>query len=168
MSKKEIIVLAIVGVLILAAIVGIAVAKKTNQQQTIVNDFVAPPFDAAAQTGQPTDVPENGAYGALALREDAVVRMCANVFTEGNAALVYLTSESENVGWIRIKLLDADGNVVGESGLLRPGEYVRAVQLNKAVSEGTMLTVKILVYEPETYVSIGSAGAQVRIAGPLK
>ena len=168
MSKKEIIILAMVGVLMVAAIVGIIVAKKNNQQQIIVNDFVAPPFDAAAQTGTPTDVPERGAYGALALREDAVVRMCANVFTEGNAALLYLTSENENVGWIRVKLLDANGNLVGESGLIRPGEYVRAVQLKQPVSEGTMLAVKILVYEPETYLSIGSAGAQVRIAGELQ
>ena len=129
---------------------------------------MAPPFDAAAQTGRPTDVPEDGAYGALALREDAVVRMCANVHTEGTDALVFLTSEGENQGWIRIKLLDSDGNVVGESGLLRPGEYVRAVKLSREFAEGTMLTVRILVYEPGTYLSIGSAGAQVRIAGPLK
>ena len=165
MSKKEITILAILGGLILCAVVGIFIASACNQPDVIVNPFVPPAFDSAAQRGEPANVPAELAYGVLALRDDAMVAMCANVLLEGDSAVLYLTSKSTNHGWIRVKLLDEAGNLLGESGLIRPGEYVRSVALTTVPPSGTMVQVKVLVYEPDTYVSIGSASAQVRLFG---
>lgn len=163
MSKKEIVILAILGALIVFAAVAIGAATELNQPDVIINPFVPPAFDPAAQLGEPVDLPADLGYGTLALREDALVAICANVSVEEDAALLYLTSKSTNVGWIRVKLLDASGNLLGESGLLRPGEYVRSVALSTVPAPDTLVTVKILVYEPDTYISIGSASAQVCI-----
>lgn len=133
---------------------------------TVRGEFVPPEFDPAAVSGTPARVAENRGYGELTLNQDTTVSMCANVYIENNAALVYLTAREGNAGWIKIKIMDTDGTILGESGLLRPGEYVKSVALSRVPETGTIVTVKILVYEPETYLSLGSATAQVRIAGP--
>ena len=133
---------------------------------TVRGEFVPPEFDPAAVSGTPAQVASHRGYGDLTLNQDTTVSMCANVYTENNAALVSLTAREGNTGWIKIKILDTDGTILGESGLLRPGEYVKSVALSRVPAAGTIVTVKILVYEPETYLSLGSATAQVRIAGP--
>lgn len=56
-----------------------------------------------------------------------------------------------------MRILDEAGNILGESGLLRPGEYVRAVRLEKIPKQPTPVSLKIMAYEPETYYSAGSA-----------
>ena len=64
----------------------------------------------------------------------------------------------------RIPLLDEKGNILGETGLIRPGEYVRTLTLNGEVKPGTPVTLKIMAYEPETYHSAGAAALNTRIA----
>ena len=48
------------------------------------------------------------------------------------------------------------GNIVGETGLVRPGEYVKEVSLSRRIPCGTPVNLKIMGYEPETYKSAGA------------
>ena len=166
MTKKEILILAALAVLVLGMAVAVAVTAGTSGPAVIAGEFVPPSFDAQAVAGTPGELESRRGYGTLTLQKDAVVSLCANVYMEGSDALLYLTAHEGNAGWIRVKILDAQGQVLGQSGLLRPGQYVRAVPLEQVPEAGTILTVKILIYEPDTYYSLGSAGAQIRIAGP--
>ena len=65
--------------------------------------------------------------------------------------------------WLKARILDGSGAVLGETGLLRPGEYVRAAALNTVPAQTVPVTVKIMAYEPETYYSAGSVLLQTQL-----
>lgn len=147
--KKRI--LPAVAVLCAAAIVVMAMALTRSGQQ----GFTPPPFKPEAQSGQPT-VPQDVGYGELdarAFRFSAAGELLA---LDGEVE-VWLTNPAENTVWLKVRILDEAGNILGESGLLRPGEYVRAVRLEKIPKQPTPVSLKIMAYEPETYYSAGSA-----------
>ena len=62
-------------------------------------------------------------------------------------------------------MLDAEGNVLGETGLLEPGQYVRSLRLDTVPKKDGLVTARILTYEPDTYYSLGSANAQIILQG---
>ena len=73
------------------------------------------------------------------------------------AAVVYFSSDEENMVWTRIVLLDLHGKLLGESGILLPGQAITDIALKEQPAETMDITVKVLSYEPETYYSHGSA-----------
>lgn len=72
-------------------------------------------------------------------------------------ATVYFTNPAENTVWLKLRVLDEDSNMLGETGLIRPGKYVRAVTLSKSLADGTKVKLKIMGYIPDTYKSAGAA-----------
>ena len=120
-------------------------------------EFTPPPFEPAAVSGVP-EVPESLGY-ISPYQEGMGYRfsVCGNVVMEGNAAAVYLTNPAENKVWLKLRVLDENGNILGETGLIRPGEYVKDVALTENLPTGTKIKLKIMGYEPETYFSAGSA-----------
>lgn len=120
-------------------------------------EFTPPPFEPAAVSGVP-EVPESLGY-ISPYQEGMGYRfsVCGNVVMEGNAAAVYLTNPAENEVWLKLRVLDENGNILGETGLIRPGEYVKDVALTENLTAGTKIKLKIMGYEPETYFSAGSA-----------
>ena len=123
--------------------------------------FTPPPFDAAAQAGTPA-VPEGIGYGEL--DASAFRFSAAGVLTgrDGGAEL-WLTNPAGSSVWLKARILDGSGAVLGETGLLRPGEYVRAAALNTVPAQTVPVTVKIMAYEPETYYSAGSVLLQTQL-----
>lgn len=123
--------------------------------------FTPPPFDAAAQMGTPA-VPESIGYGEL--DASAFRFSAAGVLTvrDGGAEL-WLTNPAGSSVWLKARILDGSGAVLGETGLLRPGEYVRAAALNTVPAQTVPVTVKIMAYEPETYYSSGSVLLQTQL-----
>lgn len=119
--------------------------------------FVPPEFDPAAQVGSPS-VPEDLNYREV-YREGMGFssKVCATVTAEGNTAVIYFTNPKENTVWLKLRMMAADGTVLGETGLIRPGEYVRSVVLKGVPVSGSGIKLKIMAYEPETYHSEGSA-----------
>ena len=127
--------------------------------------FTPPPFEPNAVTGTPT-VPDDLGYGApykpgMAYR----FSVCGSVTAEGSEAVIYLTNPADNDVWLKLRVLDAEGNLLGETGLLRPGEYVRTVALTTVPAPGTPITLKIMGYQPTTYQSSGSATLTTTLAG---
>lgn len=93
-------------------------------------EFTPPPFEQNAVSGTPEVAQEFGYSSPY--KEGMTYRfsVCGNVMTEGNEALVYLTNPAENEVWIKLRVLDENRNVLGETGLIKPGEYVKSVTLN--------------------------------------
>lgn len=119
-------------------------------------DFIPPPFEENAVVGTP-DVPEELGYSSP-YREGMSYRfsVCGNVRTEEDTAVIFLTNPEENNVWLKLRIIDEKGSVLGETGLIKPGEYVKSVRLRYAISSGTKIRLKIMGYEPETYHSAGS------------
>lgn len=126
--------------------------------------FTPPPFDPGARAGTP-EVPEELDYGML----DAVVYragLCGKVIPEGNTLSVWFTSPEDNTLWLRLRILDEQGNTLGQTGLLRPGEYLQSVSLETIPPAGMPITLKLMAYEPETYHAAGTVTVSTVITQP--
>ena len=63
-----------------------------------------------------------------------------------------------SVGHLRpyLRVYDEKENIVCETGLIRPGEYIKTVTFNRDIENEEVLTVKVMSYEPDTYMSAGA------------
>ena len=119
-------------------------------------EFVPPAFESMAQQGTP-EVPEELEYSSP-YREGMAYRfsVCANVTMDSSSATVYFTNAQENHVYLKLRVLDENDKILGETGLLKPGEYVKDVQLLRELPTGTGISLKIMSYVPDTYMSAGS------------
>lgn len=125
-------------------------------------EFSPPPFDEHAVSGIP-DVPEDLDWMPVET-PNYVVSLCGRVIAEDTAADVWLYNSEENVVWLKLRVLDESGKLLGETGLLKPGEYVRSVSLTTPLAPGTPITLKLMSYTPETYHSEGTAILRTQIS----
>lgn len=125
-------------------------------------EFVKPAFEEAAVEGAPTVSDASLRYTHAKLTDELAVGLCATCRKDGDELLIYFTSLEHNTAWVRVKVYDEKGKLRGESGLLRPGEYVERVALSSK-PRGETLTIKVLSYEPDTYYSLGTAALTVNV-----
>lgn len=158
-----------IQVIVLAAVFAVAViimiAALLAPKEAERGNFVPPAFERSAVTGNP-EVPEGLGYSAP-FQEGMAYRfaVCGNVTMDGRQALVYFTNPAENETWTKLRIYDENGNVLGETGLIKPGEYVQYVELDKELAPGTPIKLKIMGYEPDTYLSAGSVVLNTQIGG---
>lgn len=116
--------------------------------------FVPPPFEPEAVAGTP-EVPEGLGYRELDARVFRV-GVCGEVVAQEDRAVLWFTNPMGNEVWLRLRILDESGSILGQTGLLRPGEYVRSVQLASVPAAGCAIVLKLMAYEPQTYHSAGA------------
>ena len=150
---------------VLAVVFIIMIVALSIPREAEWGEFVPPEFEAAAVTGTP-EVPDGLGYSAP-YQDGMAYRfaVCGNVLMEGKQALVYFTNPAENDTWTKLRVYDENGNILGETGLLKPGEYVQYVELDKELTPGTPIKLKIMGYEPDTYLSAGSVVLNTQIGG---
>ena len=118
--------------------------------------FIPPAFESEAVEGVP-EGPEHLGYAELYQEGMAYrVGVCGRVQTTEGEAVVFFTNLRKNGAWLKLRLLDEQGNLLGESGLLKPGEYLRAVKLERALPAGAQIKLHVMGYQPDTYRSIGA------------
>lgn len=125
--------------------------------------FVPPEFDKEAVIGTP-DVPDGLGWSEV----DAQVfkaSICGVVTVENDKADIWFANPTSNTVWLKLRILDANGNALGETGLIKPGEYVKSVAFSVVPKIGEPIGLKLMAYEPETYYSAGSATLNTIIAG---
>lgn len=151
---------------VLALLVGaLVILPAVAGNRTVQGEFVAPDFDPAAVSGVPDVTDPARQFSWLQMGDHIRLALCGSPRLTEEGAELYLTSDSTNAAWLLVKIYDESGNELGRSGLLRPGEYVQTVALEASAEPGTAVTVKLLSYEPDTYYSLGSASAQLLLAG---
>ena len=67
--------------------------------------------------------------------------------------------------YLDYRVLDENGEMLGETGLIKPNEYVKYVALSRELPQGTKIKLKIMGYEPQTYRSAGAATLNTTIGG---
>ena len=133
---------------------------------------IKPPFfDQALVVGIPENIPLEKGYSYFNEPDVCAAYLCQNPDFDGKNADLYLTNPMENEGlFIRVEVFtinfiyDEKGNrtgtelgeLLGKSGFIRPGEYVKTVTLDKKLKEQTMVALKVAVYEEETGKNHGS------------
>lgn len=144
---------------IVVMIAALAAGGKTGQVE-----FTPPPFETNAQTGTP-EVPENLGYSQI--YQDGMgfsAWVCGNVTLNRNSADVYFTNPETNTVWLKLRIYDEAGSILGETGLLRPGEYVQSVKFDPVPENGAGIRLKIMAYEPETYYSAGAVSLNTAVS----
>lgn len=154
-QKNILLVLCAVLVVVLVAVVVVALRVK----QPVVGEFVAPSFEQNAQKGTPQTLPAS--FGTVTVRDGFKIGMCAAPTIDGLSLGLCFTSPETNDVWMRVRICDKAGNVLGESGLLKPGEYLESLTLTSAPQATDKLYATILSYQPDTYYSQGSVDLEL-------
>lgn len=124
-------------------------------------EFTPPSFDPSAVQGTP-DVPDGLGWEELDAQAFKA-SVCGAVVLDGNQADVWLMNQAENAVWLKLRVLNEAGNALGETGLIKPGEYVRSVAFDTLPRDGDPVTLKLMAYEPDTYYSAGSVSLKTTV-----
>lgn len=143
----------IIAVLSILCVFSLSVMVLAVSQGNSGGAFVPPPFEPEARPGPP-EVPEGLGYQELDMQVFRVC-LCGAVQIRDGAAEVWFTNPQDNPVWLKLRVLDEEGRILGQTGILQPGEYVRQVAVAD-VKPGTPVTLKVMAYEPDTYYSAGS------------
>ncbi len=137
-------------------------SSKTTQQLS----FTPPPFEVNAVYGIP-DVPEGLGWGEV---DTQVYKasVCGVIILDENTADVWFTNPENNSVWLKLRVLDSKGSILGETGLIKPGEFVQTITFIEKPKIGDTIGLKLMAYEPETYHSIGSATLTTTVTGESK
>lgn len=76
---------------------------------------------------------------------------------------INLISSIDNRVWLKIRILDDNKEIIAESGLVKPGEYLEKVKLTKSVNSEANITYKIMGYQTDNYISAGAISLNTRI-----
>lgn len=122
-----------------------------------------PDFEEAAVVGAP-QVDERYGYSTLQVAEGYDVMLCGVPANDGQTVELNLTNPSSNTVWFRAEVLDDEGDVIAETGVLRQGEYLPSVTLAEPLAEReTAVTVRVVAYEPDTWQSRGNVNLNLTL-----
>jgi len=140
-----------VGVLCAAALILLIVCIAV----TSAPRFEPPAFDETARLGIPT---VDEALGWSELWQEGMefkAGICGVVTVRDGAAEVYFANRSDGA-WLKLRVLNGAGELLGETGLVREDMYVEAVPLTAQVTDGETVSMKVMAYEPDSYQSLGA------------
>lgn len=162
MGKKNVplVLASIICVVSIVIMVAVLSLPSRNTEPAV---FMPPPFDENAVQGVP-DVPDGLGWNELDVQVYKA-SICGVVVVDGSNADIWFTNPVENTVWLKLRILDADGNTIGETGIIKPGEYVQSVTFTTIPASGDEIGLKLMGYEPETYYSAGSATLNTKIMG---
>ena len=161
-KQKKNYILPLAAVLCIVSLVLMVFALTRQDTQTVMGEFTPPPFDSSAVVGSPA-VPDNLGWQELDAQAYKV-GICGKVIPDGNTADVWLTHPVNNTVWLKVRVLDEKGNTLGETGLIKPGEYVQSVTLDTVPKTGKPIVLKIMAYQPDTYYSEGAVSLNTTIS----
>ena len=158
MERKEKSVLVLMAIFLIGLIsIYVILSDQNNKGES----FIPPEFEKNIEVGIPDHIDEELDYRELKVSEELTISLCGNLAVNQDYVDIYFTSNKENKVLSKIKLLDEDGTLIGESGLIKPDEYLKSIQLIETPKESKNVIAKILTYEPDTYYSEGTVNVKL-------
>lgn len=117
--------------------------------------FSPPGFELNALPGGP-DTQNIVGWREFNAADAYTVGICGELWLKDGVVDVYLSSPLENDVWLKLRILDESGEILGETGLIMPGQYVKSVAIERKISRPAKVLLKVMAYEPESYLSAGS------------
>ncbi len=155
-AEQKRLILMLAGVC-LAMLIAMCIILAVTHKEPTPPPFVPPEFDTSAVTGTP-EVPDGLGWSEVyktGMSFRASVCGEVRIDQEGRAK-IYFTNPAENTLWLKLRVMGADGKVLGETGLIKPGEYLPEITFEKLPENGEKITLRMMSYQPETYYSGGS------------
>ncbi|MDO5558344.1 MAG: hypothetical protein Q4F95_01965 [Oscillospiraceae bacterium] len=151
-SKNKLITMCVVCVL---SVIGMILTLTFGGKKQKTPEFTPPPFEVSAQNGIP-DVRDNSWTKIYQDGMSFTAYICGRVNVNDMCADLYFTNIAENTVWLKLRISDGKDNILSETGLIRPGEYVKSVRFIHVPSAGSDIKLKIMAYEADTYYSAGA------------
>lgn len=122
--------------------------------------YKPPAFEVSAVQGEPQVDPEHG-YSTMALSDAFRVTMCGAPPGTANSLDLYLTNEKTNKFYLLFQVYSA-GELVAQTGLVKPGEYVKTIELMKPLQPGdNEIDIKAMALLYDSYYSGGTLNLRV-------
>jgi len=160
-SLKRTILLILLSVLIVAAAVWAFIVMIGTKPELL---------DENRLSGVPSGMQEKEGYQSYSAENICDVALCGNPKINGKEVKLLLTNPASNDVWLRAEIYsvsftyDTAGKItaatpdkkLGESGFIRPGEYVESVSLSRKLKEDKVyVMIKISTYVEQTGMSNG-------------
>ena len=154
-KDKKFLALIIVLIILISTIVYLVFNIKSK------STFSKPSFELNAST----EIPNNIDYESsiIKVKEGYSIYINGIPKIEKNYLNINFISIEDNNVWIKIRVLDEEENIIGESGLIKPGEYLKNIKLNKKLKEEQNITYKIIGYEINSYMSAGTIELNTKV-----
>ncbi len=153
---KDKISVAVIAVAIACVLALIAVFVCMNISTNRVGKFVPPPFEPNAEQGLP-DVPDGLGWNEIYQEGmDFRAKLTGSFIVQDSRVNVYFANTSEEAAWLKLCVMNENGDILGETGIIKQNEYVKSVVLDTVPQNSAAVTMKIMAYEPETYYSLGA------------
>lgn len=101
-------------------------------------------------------------YGLLEASPGFAAGLCASPAYEEGALRLYFTCPESNEVLLSLEILDESGKILGQTGLVSPGQTVEWVAL-KSLPASRKATCHIRSFEPDTFYSRGAFDAAIAI-----
>ncbi len=150
LEKKRRIILLIVIITSILAIAGVII-------YSMIIGYEPPKFEVNAFAGTPTPE-ESFLYDEVESGFGYKFSIASNLYQQEDRTLkVFFTNPSSNDVNLMCEVRSADDEVLYESGLIHPNEYVESLD-PKGEFENRKIDVNVMIYafEPETYCSAGT------------
>ena len=131
--------------------------------QTVNQMFTPPPFETEVQTGIPV---VDQKLGYTTLKNDSMsfsLSICGKPIVVGDTSEIYLTNNEDNNVWIKLRVLDENSNILAETGLIKPDEYLKDIKFDVIPKDNDKIILKIMSYEIDTYYSMGTVSLNTKI-----
>lgn len=144
----------ILSVLCILSVTIMIIALCNDSKDEVV--FVPPSFDAKTIEGTPEPPQELGWSEIYQDGMNYKVGICGRIKIDNNEADIYFSNVNTNDVWLKLRIIDEQNNIISETGLIKPNEYIKSVRFNTVPENGEKVKIKIMGYEPDTYYSVGS------------
>ena len=158
MKKNKHIIILLTLLIVLVAIIIILFINIKNKQT-----FHKPPFDKNAITEMPNELDYKDSIIEISKGYSLYIDGIPTI--KNNELIINLIALKENNVWIKIRVLNEQEKIVAESGLVRPGEYLKSIKIINKISKNDKLTYMIMGYEIDTYLSAGNVSLNTKAGG---
>lgn len=166
MDRNQKIILVLVGLVTIAAIVATVIFVSNKDSIKRVEEFKVPDYDTSAIEGSPEVTDDSLSYTPMNIDEGLSVKMCATPRVEDGKLVLFLTSLKENTALINLRVFDKDKNFICETGIIKPGFYLKDVEIPDNVDLNEVVRLQILGYEPGTFYSKGTTRMGLMLSKP--
>lgn len=153
MDKKSKI---LIGVLSALCAVSLVVMIVFLVLPTIQPKFVPPEFEASAVQGEPTVDKQFDWQQIDPQGLNSKTGICGKPIIKDGKLLVYFYNNKDNNMWLRLRVLDKNGNTLCQTGIVKPDQCVESIDTLGAFKSGDEVIFKVMAYQPETYYSEGA------------
>lgn len=96
----------------------------------------------------------------IEMNENYVIYIDGDMKVKKDVLKFYFASDKKNKVYTKIRIYQGD-KIIGESGIIKPGEYIENISLNEKINDS--IEIKVMGYDMDTYQSAGSANFEVKV-----